>query len=196
MPLKGTVKSWVEARGFGHITEDGSDQDIFCHRSNLSGCEALAVGDKVEFEKEFNERKQKHEAKNVTGGTGKAASRGTVKTWIDAKGYGFIADDNAPEGEDKTEYFVHRSQLSPPQTWLDVGSKVTFTKHYDEAKQKTCAINVTQTSGNAYMDMAAMWGMYPPMPGMGYGWGMPGLGGYGGYGWGAGWNKGKGKGKY
>ena len=45
------VKSWNEEKGFGFITLEGEQDDLFCHRNDLSGCEALAQGDRVQFNK-------------------------------------------------------------------------------------------------------------------------------------------------
>eukprot|EP00747_Dinoflagellata_sp_TGD_P190319 gnl/TRDRNA2_/TRDRNA2_51889_c0_seq1.p2 gnl/TRDRNA2_/TRDRNA2_51889_c0~~gnl/TRDRNA2_/TRDRNA2_51889_c0_seq1.p2 ORF type:complete len:171 (+),score=43.44 gnl/TRDRNA2_/TRDRNA2_51889_c0_seq1:106-618(+) len=166
----GIVKSWIEARGFGHITEDGGE-DIFVHRSGLEGCAALVQGDKVQFTKEFDARKQKDIAKNVTGGSGKAAARGTVKSWNEARGFGFIQAEDG--GED---LFVHRSALAGGAAWLDVGAKVSFTKAYDEKKEKHLAVDVAVAG--------PLWGWGP---GKGWGKGFPMMWGMPGKGWGKGW---------
>lgn len=44
----GTVKFFVEDKGFGFITEDGSNTDYFVHVSGL--IDSISEGDKVEFE--------------------------------------------------------------------------------------------------------------------------------------------------
>jgi len=51
---KGTVKT-VTDRGFGFISREGSDKDIFFHENSLEGDLAtrkLKVGDKVTFDVE------------------------------------------------------------------------------------------------------------------------------------------------
>ncbi len=51
----GTVKT-VTDRGFGFITEEGKEKDIFFHEKSLTGelaTRKLRVGDKVTFEVEM-----------------------------------------------------------------------------------------------------------------------------------------------
>lgn len=45
---KGTVKFFNESKGFGFISEDGSDKDHFVHVSGL--IDEIKEGDVVEFE--------------------------------------------------------------------------------------------------------------------------------------------------
>jgi len=45
---KGTVKFFNEAKGFGFISEEGSDKDHFVHSSGL--IDRIREGDTVEFE--------------------------------------------------------------------------------------------------------------------------------------------------
>ncbi len=60
--MKGKVKMFDNARGFGFITgEDG--KDVYVHKSSVEGGASLAVGDSVEYEVETNERGLR--AKNV-----------------------------------------------------------------------------------------------------------------------------------
>ncbi|MCL4380829.1 MAG: cold shock domain-containing protein [Candidatus Marsarchaeota archaeon] len=60
--MKGKVKMFNSARGFGFITgEDG--KDVYVHMSAVSGGAELAEGDSVEFEVEPGERGPR--AKNV-----------------------------------------------------------------------------------------------------------------------------------
>lgn len=54
----GTVKT-VTDKGFGFITTDSSDRDIFFHENSLEGelaTRKLRVGDKVTFEVEQTEK--------------------------------------------------------------------------------------------------------------------------------------------
>ncbi|MGA3020567.1 MAG: cold shock domain-containing protein [Candidatus Micrarchaeales archaeon] len=60
--MKGKVKMFNVARGFGFITgEDG--KDVYVHSSAIEGGATLAVGDSVEYEVESGERGPR--AKNV-----------------------------------------------------------------------------------------------------------------------------------
>lgn len=63
--MEGTIKR-LNDKGFGFITPEGADKDVFFHRNDLAGVEfnALHEGDKVSFEKEASEKGPK--AVNVT----------------------------------------------------------------------------------------------------------------------------------
>lgn len=55
---QGTVKT-VTDRGFGFISTDASDKDVFYHEKSLTGdlqTRKLRVGDKVSFDVEQTER--------------------------------------------------------------------------------------------------------------------------------------------
>ena len=62
----GTVKWFSEKKGFGFITPEGEDKDVFFHGNDLVDVEFnnLNEGDKVTFEKEASEKGPK--AVNVT----------------------------------------------------------------------------------------------------------------------------------
>ncbi len=49
--MKGTVKWFNDAKGFGFITPEDGSKDIFVHHSAISanGFRSLAEGDQVEF---------------------------------------------------------------------------------------------------------------------------------------------------
>lgn len=51
MRIKGTVKFFNSAKGFGFITPDGGSKDVFVHVSALetAGIRGLGEGDKVSF---------------------------------------------------------------------------------------------------------------------------------------------------
>lgn len=48
---KGTVKFFNETKGFGFITPESGEKDVFVHSSSLNG-EQIRENDKVEFEVE------------------------------------------------------------------------------------------------------------------------------------------------
>lgn len=49
---QGTIKRLVSDRGFGFISREGSDKDLFFHSKELQGVQfnELKEGDKVQFE--------------------------------------------------------------------------------------------------------------------------------------------------
>ncbi|OIO22094.1 cold-shock protein [Candidatus Micrarchaeota archaeon CG11_big_fil_rev_8_21_14_0_20_47_5] len=53
--MKGKIKMFNPARGFGFITGDDG-KDVYVHTSAIEGGVALAVGDAVEYETEQSER--------------------------------------------------------------------------------------------------------------------------------------------
>ena len=67
MRLNGTVKFFNHARGFGFITPDNGEKDVFVHASALerSGLTSLNEGDKVSFEVEDDKRGRGKQAANV-----------------------------------------------------------------------------------------------------------------------------------
>lgn len=52
MPNTGTVKRFNKIKGYGFITPDGSDSEVFVHFSEvqLSGYKELEVGQRISFE--------------------------------------------------------------------------------------------------------------------------------------------------
>ena len=56
--MNGKVKWFNDVKGFGFITPDGSDKDIFVHFSGIqmSGRKTLMEGDEVEFELETSDK--------------------------------------------------------------------------------------------------------------------------------------------
>jgi CspA family cold shock protein len=54
----GTVKLWNEERGFGFVTPDDGQPDVFVHVSCLPfGVMRLESGQKITFDREASERK-------------------------------------------------------------------------------------------------------------------------------------------
>jgi cold shock protein len=67
MRLNGTVKFFNYARGFGFISPDNGEKDVFVHTSALPhlGVSALKEGDKVSFETEEDTRGRGKKAAKV-----------------------------------------------------------------------------------------------------------------------------------
>ena len=65
MRIKGTIKNWINARGFGFVVPDDGGDAMFTHISDVATeLEALPKGARVEFEVGTS-RNGKPAAKNV-----------------------------------------------------------------------------------------------------------------------------------
>ena len=55
--MEGTIKNLTD-KGFGFITVDGEEKDLFFHKNELKGVsyEELKVGDRMSFEKADSEK--------------------------------------------------------------------------------------------------------------------------------------------
>mmetsp|Transcript_85985 Transcript_85985/g.148825 ORF Transcript_85985/g.148825 Transcript_85985/m.148825 type:complete len:103 (+) Transcript_85985:118-426(+) len=72
MAQTGTIKKFFHDKGFGFITPDDGSEDAFFHVKDNGGDDAFAdvnAGDAVSFDTEWNDRKGKYNAINVTGDT-------------------------------------------------------------------------------------------------------------------------------
>ena len=54
--MKGTVKKWLEFKGFGFIEAPDKDEDIFVHHTSLTNTSYLKKGQDVEFEIESSQK--------------------------------------------------------------------------------------------------------------------------------------------
>ncbi len=63
--LQGTVKWFNESKGYGFITPDGGEKDLFVHFSEINGegYKTLQEGDRVSFEE--GQGQKGPQAKNV-----------------------------------------------------------------------------------------------------------------------------------
>jgi len=55
----GTVKKWIDEKGFGFVSPADGGEDLFVHRSCLGDDEWLEQGDEVSYESEYDDRKGK-----------------------------------------------------------------------------------------------------------------------------------------
>lgn len=67
---KGVAKRWNDQKGFGFIHCEELDKEIFAHRRELRGAEALAPDDRVKFEIKYAPD-GRMQAIKIDGGTGK-----------------------------------------------------------------------------------------------------------------------------
>jgi len=185
--LTGVACRWSD-KGFGFIKPDDGSEDVFCHASAIRDGNALREGEKVRFDKSYDERKGKDRADNVTGGVTEeerprggggggggfrgeprpGKSLGTACRW-NPSGFGFIKPEDG--GED---LFCHFSEIKDGRM-LREGDRVEYTKTFDERKGKDRAIDVY---GGIQEERPAPYG---GGGGGGYGGGGGGYGG-GGYG--------------
>ena len=85
MASTGTVKKFMDDKGFGFITPDDGGEDVFIHIKQCNGAESLSEGDKVSYDNEWNDRKGKMQGNNCTvtggGGGGGGGGKGGGKSW-------------------------------------------------------------------------------------------------------------------
>ena len=63
--MLGTVKTWIDQRGFGFIAPEAGGPDVFVHVSALVGMTELLEGQKITYEEEPDPRSGKQRATDV-----------------------------------------------------------------------------------------------------------------------------------
>ncbi|WP_158370685.1 cold shock domain-containing protein [Cellulosimicrobium cellulans] len=127
----GTVNWYEPAKGYGFITPDSGDGEIFVHSSAIVGGGVIAEGQRVAFLVVEGEKGPQADhllplGADAAGGPGRAATKndgadGTV-TWYDAgKGFGFITPDSGEQ-----DIFVHARSLHGDLAELVEGDRVTY----------------------------------------------------------------------
>ena len=111
----GTVNWYEPAKGYGFVTPDSGDGEIFVHSSAIVGGGVIAEGQRVAFLVVEGEKGPQADHLLPLG------ADGTV-TWYDAgKGFGFITPDSGDQ-----DVFVHARSLSGDLAELVEGDRVSF----------------------------------------------------------------------
>ncbi|QZN85533.1 cold-shock protein [Cellulomonas sp. C5510] len=127
----GTVSWYEPAKGYGFLTPDTGDGEIFVHSSAIVGGGVIAEGQRVAFLVVEGEKGPQADhllplGAHAAAGPGRAAvtddgADGTV-TWYDAgKGFGFITPDSGEQ-----DVFVHARSLHGDLTELVEGDRVSY----------------------------------------------------------------------
>ncbi len=87
---RGTIKRLVADRGFGFVSEEGRELDLFFHASAVRGAtfDGLRVGQPVEFDAEPDPRGGGSRATNVRPTDGAGAEREEARDSVDAEAEG------------------------------------------------------------------------------------------------------------
>lgn len=116
--LSGSIKWFDEVKGFGFITRDDGQEDLFVHESEVVGEATLQEGDLVHFDVGA-EDDGRLRATQVLLRTRRMTG---IVTWFEAdRGYGYIERDDTCEG-----IFVHLTGLVVPEHGLMEGDHVEF----------------------------------------------------------------------
>ena len=122
----GTVTWYEPAKGYGFISADGGDAEIFVHSSAIVGGGVLSEGQRVAFLVVDGEKGPQADHLLPLGAQAAQAptpdgADGTV-TWYDwDKGFGFVTPDSG--GPD---VFVHVRELAGGLSELEEGDRVTY----------------------------------------------------------------------
>lgn len=127
----GTVNWYEPAKGYGFITPDSGDGEIFVHSSAIVGGGVIAEGQRVAFLVVEGEKGPQADhllplGADAAAGPGRPATKndgadGTV-TWYDAgKGFGFITPDSGEQ-----DIFVHARSLHGDLAELVEGDRVSY----------------------------------------------------------------------
>jgi len=117
----GVVKVWFEEKGYGFIAADDGSGDIFAHRSSLVDGLTLGVGQRVQYESQWNAIKNKTIAVRVMN-AGKAWNAADDGGWSAGAGGGASSPQAAAPSQD-----VLLSNL--PATCTEDSLRATFTPY-------------------------------------------------------------------
>merc|ERR1712118_641126 len=91
MSSTGTIKKFFQDKGFGFITPDDGGEDVFVHVKDNGGDDAfsgVSAGDAVTYDAEWDDRKGKYKAANVSGPTIGGGGGGGGGSWGKGGGKG------------------------------------------------------------------------------------------------------------
>ena len=71
----------------------------------------------------------------------KTRKRGIIMQWFEAKGYGFVQEEDSRQG-----IFLHISQVSTGQKSLEIGQNITYELYFDKKTKKNTAVDVCLVS--------------------------------------------------
>ena len=146
--ISGQCVRWNLDRGFGFISPDNGEEDVFCHASAITDGNCLRRGAKVKFINVYDDIKDKYRAEKVVGGCDKNAPpkanadavKGKVCGWNE-NGFGFIKPLDGSE-----DVFCHKTEIMDG-SFLEVGKVVSYSLTFNEKKGKYSATNVIGGSG-------------------------------------------------
>ena len=152
MASTGIITDFIFKKGFGFITPDDGSDDVFAHISELAHIsEGLWVGDAVTYDKEWVERKSKHNATNINvmkrqrtitpNHLPPPSTTGTIKKFPKGMRFGFISPDDG--GED---IFVHMTEITAAQA--SAGDSVSYKVEFDSRKAKFYAVELTASQSS------------------------------------------------
>eukprot|EP00933_Yihiella_yeosuensis_P061952 TRINITY_DN64840_c0_g1_i1.p1 TRINITY_DN64840_c0_g1~~TRINITY_DN64840_c0_g1_i1.p1 ORF type:complete len:240 (+),score=65.84 TRINITY_DN64840_c0_g1_i1:72-722(+) len=166
MASTGTVKSFNPHKGWGFI--DCNGQDVFLNKKELKGF-CVEKGTQVQFTSTTTEKGASAADVTVVISPEDATYLGEVKSFNDAKGFGFITCDAFP-GQD---VFVLRSDLT--SGFAPAGGHCKFKVQMGDKGANAKEVSLLGAAGNQVHMMKMMGGM-----GKGMGKGMMGMMGMGG----------------
>merc|ERR1719231_1117106 len=91
MSSSGTIKKFFHEKGFGFISPDEGGDDVFVHVKDNGGDDAwtnVNQGDAVRYDAEWDDRKGKYKAANVTGDSIGGGGGGGGGSWGKSGGGG------------------------------------------------------------------------------------------------------------
>ena len=152
MASTGIITDFIFKKGFGFITPDDGSDDVFAHISELAHIsEGVWVGDAVTYDKEWVERKSKHNATNINvmkrqrtitpNHLPPPSTTGTIKKFPKGMRFGFISPDDG--GED---IFVHMTEITAAQA--SAGDSVSYKVEFDSRKAKFYAVELTASQSS------------------------------------------------